>query len=273
MAPVLPVPSSTALHAVDIHRRRAPIATPPIAPSSHPLRVVVCHPASLAGQAIAATLRTSDTVAEVAVVGSATDLVRVTPPHRWDVALVSETLGADLAELLQALAFRGVVLPVVIMTTDADPDVAAQNLEWGAAGSVDVRRPVSVLQEAIRVGASGEPVIDERIGVEIVGRLGERAARRDDARLLLGSLSSRERQVLESLSRGTGVAEIARALHLSPHTIRACISTLGPKLDVTGQLRIAAVARELLVSAQQPSHFRYLHQVRLGRLVPLQLTS
>ncbi len=273
MSTVSSADRSAALHTLAEHRRptvparAAATVTPPA-----DVRILLCQPAPLAGEAIAATLRRRPGIAQVAVVTSATALVRELS-SRWDVALVSETMGPDLPELLQALAFRGHALPVVVMTTDASPDVAAGYLEWGAAGSVDVRRPVSVLLQAVAVAGSGAPVVDDRIEAAIVERLRERAAHRENARAVLRSLTPRERQVMESLARGTGVTAIASGLHLSPHTVRACIRSIGPKLRVAGQMQIASVARQLLSVELQPAPSRHLMRVRASVTASMPLSG
>jgi DNA-binding NarL/FixJ family response regulator len=56
--------------------------------------------------------------------------------------------------------------------------------------------------------------------------------------------------VPHELVRGNSVCDIAPRLAVSPHAVRACVQSLADKLGVRGQLRIAAVGRELLAAAQ-----------------------
>jgi DNA-binding CsgD family transcriptional regulator len=55
-------------------------------------------------------------------------------------------------------------------------------------------------------------------------------------------LSKRERQVLDELARGSHTEEMARALHLSPHTIRSHVKTLLRKLGARTRAHAVAIA-------------------------------
>ena len=57
-------------------------------------------------------------------------------------------------------------------------------------------------------------------------------------------LTDRERQVLQQLVTGASNADIARALYLSPKTVRNHVSNILTKLQVTDRTQAALVARE-----------------------------
>ena len=59
------------------------------------------------------------------------------------------------------------------------------------------------------------------------------------ARERLADLTDRERDVALALARGLSNADIARELHLSVPTVKAHISRLFSKLDVTNRVQIA----------------------------------
>jgi DNA-binding NarL/FixJ family response regulator len=65
------------------------------------------------------------------------------------------------------------------------------------------------------------------------------AARADRARVRLAELTDRERDVALALARGLSNADIAGELHLSVPTVKAHISRLFTKLDVTNRVQIA----------------------------------
>ena len=54
-------------------------------------------------------------------------------------------------------------------------------------------------------------------------------------------LSRRETQVAEELLRGSGPSEIARALHISPHTARNHLKSILRKLGVHSQAALVTV--------------------------------
>lgn len=115
-------------------------------------------------------------------------------------------------------------------------------MELGGSGYVSKAADTDELVHAIRTVASGEPYIShdvaQRIAVNdsIKGSLGG-----------LNDLSSREIQVLQKITEGMSIDEIAKVLSLSPKTIahhrRALCDKLGARNDV--QLAIIANAQGL----------------------------
>jgi len=67
------------------------------------------------------------------------------------------------------------------------------------------------------------------------GRL-PRGGRRSD------TLSQRELAVLEEIARGTPTEEVARRLHVSPHTVRTHIKNILRKLDARTRAHAVAIA-------------------------------
>ena len=60
-----------------------------------------------------------------------------------------------------------------------------------------------------------------------------------------GSLSPRERDVLELIATGATNAEIATSLHLSPHTVKEHASAVYRKLDVRNRAEAVQRAQRL----------------------------
>ena len=60
----------------------------------------------------------------------------------------------------------------------------------------------------------------------------------------IAALSSREREVLELIASGLGNAQIAKRLHISPHTLRNHITNVFSKLQVETRAQAIVLARE-----------------------------
>lgn len=219
-------------------------------PGAQPRRLIVCHPELLLGSAISAALTEYGPLPEV-VTSCQQLLSRLN--QGYDLALVSDLLGSDLRELLDALRYRRASLPVLVLTRHPDLRAAAEALEWGAVGSVNEVAYVSVVRRAVQDAYARRAVFLDGRGSEIIAELDGRASERAAARAVLARLNAREHAVLESLTAGATAREIAGVLSLSPHTIRACIRTVGDKIGARGQLRIAASARHLIDAAAPPS--------------------
>jgi two-component system, LuxR family, response regulator FixJ len=127
--------------------------------------------------------------------------------------------GMSGLELHQALAGRGVTLPVVVLTAHGDVGTARAALKSGAFDFLE------------------KPVNDELL-VDVLGHAIARDAelrrviqQRTEAKERLGRLTTREREVLQLLSQGLQNREIAAALQISPRTVEVYKSRMMEKLD------------------------------------------
>jgi len=77
-------------------------------------------------------------------------------------------------------------------------------------------------------------------------------ARSDEGTKRMSGFSSRERAVFQSLARGRTTDEVAREMHLSPHTVRTYVRTGLRKLDSHTRAHGVAVAinRGLISSSE-----------------------
>lgn len=101
-------------------------------------------------------------------------------------------------------------------------------------------------------------------GLEVVAALSEpppitttpRRPRRPDSVALLRSLTSRERVVLKLLAEGNSLADIARQLDVSQHTIRTHMQNLYAKLGAHSRLDVVRFAAQhgLVGEAEEAAH-------------------
>lgn len=128
--------------------------------------------------------------------------------------------GTSGIELQAALRDRASALPVVIMTAHGDVPTARKAFQADAVDFLEKPFDHSQLLEAIRTAFA----LEER-----------RLQRADSARVAsekLGSLTPRERQVLEHAARGLHAKEIGRALSISPRTVEVHKARIMEKLGV-----------------------------------------
>jgi DNA-binding NarL/FixJ family response regulator len=129
---------------------------------------------------------------------------------------------------------------VVLTTFDAD-DHVVRALAAGASGFLLKDTPPEQIVEAVRRVAAGDPMLSPSVTRQLIARVqdlgdDDRATR---ARDRIAALTDREREVALALARGLSNAEIAGELHLSVPTVKAHISRLFTKLDVTNRVQIA----------------------------------
>jgi two-component system NarL family response regulator len=119
---------------------------------------------------------------------------------------------------------------VIILTSfDLDEDIY-QAVRAGADGYLMKNTPAAEIVSAIRIVAAGKRHIPEWIA----GKLAERMSR--------STLSTRELEILELLTKGLTNKQIARVLILSVHTVRNHVDSILKKLDVSDRTEASTTA-------------------------------
>ena len=188
--------------------------------------------------------------AELTVVGEAPDGaagLAACRELRPDVVLMDIRMPVlDGIDATRALKEGDPSPQVIVLTTfDADEHVL-QALAAGADGFLLKDTPPAEIVAAIRAVAAGEPMLSPSATRAVLSRLRASSpdGRGDDARRALDGLTDRERDVALEVGRGLSNAEIAQHLHLSVPTVKAHVSRLFDKLQVTNRVQIAIVVHD-----------------------------
>ncbi|GAA3809539.1 response regulator transcription factor [Nocardioides panacisoli] len=129
---------------------------------------------------------------------------------------------------------------IVLTTFDADDHVVGA-LAAGADGFLLKDTPPAEIVGALRTVAAGDPMLSPSVTRTLIDRLraDDGQDRSDDARTRLDRLTERELEVALAVGRGLANAEIASELYLSVPTVKAHVSRLFDKLQVTNRVQIA----------------------------------
>jgi len=183
---------------------------------------------------------------QVEVVGEADDGRGVLPAidlHRPDVVLMDIRMpqldGIAATRLVRAQPDPPAV--VVLTTFDAD-EYVLRALRAGAAGFLLKDTPPPDIVRAIELVHAGDsmlsPAVTRRL-IALVAGESEEAARGEQARERLATLTAREHEVALAVGAGRANAEIAAELHMSVATVKAHVSRLLDKLEVDNRVQIA----------------------------------
>ena len=155
-----------------------------------------------------------------------------------DLSLPGEVQGLDVARTLRA---EGTADKILVLTGRTDDEAVFEAIRVGADGYLEKTAGVRFIADALARVAAGERVFtpeQERIAVSMLGEMARRTRESSHVRAVL---TQRELQILELLSRGVTVKQVASRLGLSPRTVETHISKLYRKLGVRN--RVQAVSK------------------------------
>ncbi len=130
---------------------------------------------------------------------------------------------------------------VLVLSDRADGDLVLRVLRLGARGFVTKAEGLRGLADTIRRVLAGERVIAPGLEQDAVLALGRFAKRAREGAEVAAELTAREHQVLELLSDGHTMRQIATRLGISPRTVETHVAKVYRKLGV--RTRVQAVSR------------------------------
>jgi DNA-binding NarL/FixJ family response regulator len=130
---------------------------------------------------------------------------------------------------------------VLVLSDHAEGDLVLRALRLGARGYVTKAEGLRDLSGTIRRVLAGERVIAPGMEQDAVLALGRFARRAREGAEVAADLTSREQQVLELLSDGHTMRQIATRLGISPRTVETHVAKVYRKLGV--RTRVQAVSR------------------------------
>ena len=136
--------------------------------------------------------------------------------------------GMNGIEATRAICDRSPETRVIILSMHSTPEYVYRALQAGASAFIVKRGAARELVDAIRAVHAGRHYFSARIAKGVNSPFSDSAGPQDPLRIL----SAREREVLQLLAEGKGVADIAETLRLSPKTIETYRAHLYQKLDI-----------------------------------------
>ena len=214
--------------------------------SGRPVRVVLVDDDPLVRAGLGLLLGGAPQLQIVGEAGDGAQGLEVVDRVRPDVVLMDIRMPRmDGLVATQRLAERASPPKVIVLTTfDADEDVV-RALAHGASGFLLKDTSPAAIVEAIERVAAGEPMLSPSVTAQLTRRVveasapGADASRASAAASRLAALSAREREVAVAVGQGWSNAEIAAELHMSLATVKAHVSHILVKLEVTNRVQVA----------------------------------
>ena len=193
------------------------------------IRVLIVDDHKVVAEGLSHMLGAGEGIEVLGIARSGREAVRQAVELDPDVILMDSSMedlnGVEATRLIRE---RGLRARIVMLSVQAEPLHVVRALRAGASGYVPKSSAGSDVIEAIRAVNAGKRYVHPSIASEVLSQLVESEGDDDP----LGKLSSRERQVLQLIAEGKGVADIADRLSLSARTVETYRARLMDKLDI-----------------------------------------
>lgn len=209
-----------------------------------PVRVMLVDDHTLFRRGLAELLEGRNGIRVVAETGDPEEAPRLAREREPDVAIVDLNMaplgGLALIRRLRDEGWKGT--SIVLTVSDAGDDMA-DALASGASGYLLKDMEPEQVVDAVRRALRGETVVAPAMTLKLVDLLHPKrgAAARES---LLETLTPREREILRHLAQGLTNKAIARALDISPETVKLHVRKILAKLKLSSRVEAAVFAVE-----------------------------
>jgi DNA-binding NarL/FixJ family response regulator len=183
-------------------------------------------------------LATADDIELVGSVPDGEQAVRAFEREHPDVVLMDLSMPvADGVEATRRILASDPTARVVVLTSFADDRHIAEALQAGAIGYLLKHAGPEELLSAIRAAAAGDSPLDPKAARVALQGSGLRSAQK---------LSAREVEVLRLVAAGLANKQIGRRLGISERTVKAHLTNIFSRIDVTDRTQAALWAERNL---------------------------
>jgi DNA-binding NarL/FixJ family response regulator len=209
------------------------------------VRVIVVDDDPLVRSALTMMLDGAKGITVVATLADGDEVPAAVDSHGVDVVLMDIRMprvnGIVATRRLRA---RPNPPEVIVLTTFDTDDHVVRALRAGASGFLLKDTAPGRIVDAILSVAAGEPILSPAVTRRLMERVSTGAAAYERARAGLATLSPREREVALAVAKGQTNAEIAGALEMSVATVKAHVTHILTKLDLTNRTQVAMLAHD-----------------------------
>jgi DNA-binding NarL/FixJ family response regulator len=202
-----------------------------------PIRVLIVDDHAVFTDALSTILRTEPEIQVVGTGATVREAIASARTLQPDVVLLDVHMpDGSGVEAAAAIKKDRAQTQVVILTSDEDEAVLRSAVQAGVTGYLSKHETAAQVVQAVRSAARGEALIAPYMLARLLHGL-----QKKDAPAPVTPLTTRELEVLRELSLGHDNEAVAKALRMSPNTVRTHVQNILSKLDVHSKLE--AVSR------------------------------
>jgi DNA-binding NarL/FixJ family response regulator len=215
--------------------------------TSTPIGVLVVDDDALVRAGLSMILSGAEDLRIVGEAGDGSEVAAAVDRLAPDVVLMDIRMpGMDGLAATEELRRRPGAPEIIILTTfDAD-EYVLRALRAGASGFLLKDTPPADIVRAVRLVAAGEAMLSPAVTRRLLTHVTDPAlaGRKARATELLDRLSERERSVALAIGQGKSNAEISGELYMSVATVKAHVSRLLTKLELTNRVQVALLTHD-----------------------------
>jgi DNA-binding NarL/FixJ family response regulator len=202
------------------------------------IRVVIADDHAVVRSGLEQLLSTTDDIQLVGSAGDGSEAVEVVAREHPDVVLMDLSMpGVDGVEATRQILAADPTARVVVLTSFGDDRHITDALRAGAIGYLLKHVEPDELLGGIRAAAAGDAPFDPKAARVLLESRNVRADRQ---------LSAREEEVLRLVAAGLANKQIARRLGISERTVKAHLTNVFSRIDVTDRTQAALWAERNL---------------------------
>jgi DNA-binding NarL/FixJ family response regulator len=207
------------------------------------IKILVADDHCLFREGLARLLNDTAEMTVVASVANGDGAVAGALEYKPDVILMDVNMpGLDGIEATRRLHTSNPQVHILMLTVSEQDSALFSAVRAGARGYLLKSMSSEELVEAIRRASAGEAIIAPKMAVRLLDEFAALSAEGQRPDLGCDNLTDRECTVLQLVARGLTNKEIAAALSLSPHTVKAHLRSILDKLDLRSRAEAAAWA-------------------------------
>ena len=210
-------------------------------PARAPIGIFVLDDQEIVRRGVRGLLEDEPDIRVIGEAGTASAALAEIPALRPDVAVLDVRLpDGDGVSVCRKVRSRVPEVACLMFTAFSDDQALLDSIMAGAAGYVLKQVRGSDLVAAVRMAATGQPLLSSRAASKLMARLLDSSGKPDP----LAPLTPHERSVLALIGEGLTNRQIGELLFVSEKTVKYYVSTLFRKLGLEQRTAAAAyVAR------------------------------
>ena len=212
-----------------------------------PVRVLLVDDDALVRAGLTMMLGNFDGIEVAGAIADGTEVAAAVNTHRPDVVLMDIRMpGMDGLTATESLRARRDPPEVIVLTTFDTDEHVLRAMRAGASGFLLKHTPPEEIARAVRRVAAGEPMMSPEVLRRVMTYVAtaDRNTARDRASAMLQRLSPGEREVAMLVAQGRTNQEIGTALAMSTATVKAYVSRILTKLDLTNRVQVALLVHD-----------------------------